>query len=254
MVKSSGFSKLFIERSLWEVMRVFPRSFATPIVAGYLSLLTFSCTAAILLGGRFLQPLDRGQFPSPPNTYITDVHLVNFIKSLGGSGLTLGVGTLSVIIAGFAIFASGVDVQALRLLINNPKKMHGSKLGDATERPQLVFVYSIFIYAMSTFALLALTSLCALALADAESVPYNLIKNTFPKSLPVVLLLSASLLLAQIVFTLSILKSFIWNMYQVLLQMSALKVHVADRAAAERKSNALGEKPNGIPADAGGQG
>lgn len=224
---------LFADKSLWEVMSVFPNGFKTPMLANYLAALSLALSLPLLICGRYARPTPSSSSGAFIN-YINDQHIINLVKSLAGSGLTLSVGILSVIIAGFAIFASGSDARIVKLMILKNRRLYKNGVEQRNGRPTLIFVYSIFIYAMVTFSFLSVTCLTSLAIADTESVPYNILNGFAPSAVTPFFISLSSLLIAQIVFTVSILKSFIWNMFQVLVQMSALRVLMDDRGQPER--------------------
>ncbi|RHZ98838.1 hypothetical protein D1114_01765 [Cereibacter sphaeroides] len=132
---------------------------------------------------------------------------------LSGSGMTIGIGSLSVAIAGFAIFATTLEKQALSLMIRKDQ--------PGTNTPILVFVYATFVYVMATLLLLSFTSLLISLMAYPESPLWKLVGFVAPESLNHLAAFLLSAYVAQFVFVFSIMKSFIWNLYQIMLSLSA---------------------------------
>jgi uncharacterized membrane protein YqhA len=201
-------SRLFSQRGLVDIIKLYHACFPWPLPAVWQGALTFCIMFPFLLLSGLLE-VSKGVHIFGEN------ELISLIVKLADGGFALGVGMLSVAIAGFAIFASGLDQDALRRLIKRDKPQ--------VEKPYLLFVFSFFVYALVVLLFLCATSLF-LEAVFSRNLPADAIMDfIFGESQFFLLVLVASLQSAQLVFTFSILKSFIWNLYETLLSISAMK-------------------------------
>ncbi|QCP86507.1 hypothetical protein EYE35_12690 [Cereibacter sphaeroides] len=208
MDKAAVRSRIFRERTIWDLLLCYQSGFPKPLSAFWHAALAFVCCLATVWTALFFAPPSFGSKPS-----ISYEDIQKLLAVLSGSGMTIGIGSLSVAIAGFAIFATTLEKQALSLMIRKDQ--------PGTNTPILVFVYATFVYVMATLLLLSFTSLLISLIAYPESPLWNLVRFVAPESLDHFAAFLLSAYVAQFVFVFSILKSFIWNLYQIMLSLSA---------------------------------
>lgn len=201
--------RLFSEASLSDILRTYESCFEKPFNAYWHCLLAMIVAICIVWPGQVLSPAGSA------STYITQMTVGSNLELLAGLGLNLAVGALSVAIAGFAIFASGIDDETL-------KKMVRLNQSD-TKVPVIVYSYASFIYVMVALLILAATSMTCLVVFSEESAFRQFLWSAFPTVGVVTQSVTLCLLLGQLTFVFSILKSFIWNLYQILLSISVLR-------------------------------
>lgn len=202
--------KAFKEKDLHEIVMVYPNGFKEPFWATRMFALAAGCTFLLAVCARYLiEP-----------RMVETASILSSLDAGAQSGIILGVGLLSIIIAGFAIFASGKDKHTVSLMLNVTQEPSG--------RPQIIFVYSTFIYTM--VKLLSLTAYCvAVSICfRADGSIWIALAESYPEGAFLTASLALSLLIGALVFTFSILRSFVWNLYQVLLTLSLLKATMKD--------------------------
>lgn len=181
------------------------------------SLATFVVLAAYLASNHFLQ-----MAWASPSAIITT------IRAIGDVSLTVTTQLLGFLIAGFAIFASITKPEIFVLLAKLPHTK-----GDIT---RLQFIFFNFLFVFIHFILLLSLSVF-LKVALPSGGPFSGVLQFISASSPNALSIAAATLLccmaAWLVFTLMLLKSFIWNMYQSILFAIA-----ADAELKEQQLNA----------------
>lgn len=202
--------KLFTHTNIADVCECYARGFIKPHVGRRVSIFFFFLFLSLLLLGLNLKSLGG-------HADLFDQHAVaHAALYLSGFGTSLGIGLLSVAIAGFAILASSFDENNLDLMIG--------KDYPRANVPVLVFVFSMFVYNLS--ALLALCAFSVLVgfIADEAGIFAKIVvaQNNVVGSFIYSFLLSFQI--SQLLFAFFVLKSFIWNLYQILLTVAALKV------------------------------
>lgn len=207
---------IFAQKSLWEVYKlsrsVLPRPKSNDFIFW---------GSAVILTGLFgwLLNADSGLFG--------ERDALAFLRNCAAQGMSLAVGILGFLIAGFAIFASVTRAELFITLASIPYK----KAGKETGINRLQFVFFNFINVFTVYiGLLALCMLVAIGLS--ETSPIIKIAASVPPSclvtpLLILLALTAALVLWLIAALLK-LKSFIWNLYQTVLVAIATEAEIFD--------------------------
>ena len=105
--------RIFKEKNLWDLLKVYESTFKKPFSAYTIALGAAVFTLCLLIPGQFLTSRATCE------TYITPLDVVKTLDFITLVGLNIGVGALSIAIAGFAIFASGLSDETVRLMIRN---------------------------------------------------------------------------------------------------------------------------------------
>lgn len=201
------------EKSLRDVVRTFRNAFEQPFSAGWLALLSFS--VAMIIAWYNIAYGVAGDTDSAAS--VTGRNVVAAGKIL--SVLTQFSGAIfGVAIAGFSIFASMMDERAaLRL---------SSSVYPKTDVPVIRVIFSLFIFVMVVLLAPFPTALVFFLFFDSDAL---ISIADFPDR--IANWISAGfygLVLAQAVYTLSIIVSFIWNLHQILLLSAAIQIAEPD--------------------------
>lgn len=192
---------LFDEKSLSELLRVYESAFQKPLLAKCLGLsaglLVFVCLVVLwrVLG-------------------ISSGDLRQSSHLMASYSLTVCSALMGVVIAGMSIFAASLNPKISSNLIET--------LYPNTNIPSLKFIFSMFAYVLSSlFIIIVECGVYYLVIAE-ESLVFGWLNSVFDNFaetaiFKAVLVIYVSVFFASIVFVGSILKSFIWNLHQVLL-------------------------------------
>lgn len=207
--------RIFAEKSLWEVYKLSRRVLPRPKANDYI----FWGFAAILVG-LFGWLLIGG------SGIFGEQDALAFLRYCAAQGMSLAIGILGFLIAGFAIFASVTRAELFITLASIPYK----KAGKETGINRLQFVFFNFINVFTVYiGLLALCMLVAIGLS--ENSPIIKIAASVPPSClvsPLLILLGLTgALILWLVAALLKLKSFIWNLYQTVLVAIATEAEIA---------------------------
>lgn len=196
--------KLFSEKSILQLCNTYESVFARPIEAKILS--AFSIMGFGIFGTAYL--LDDPK---------TD-DLVRLSTSIASFSLALASSIFGVAIAGFAIFASSINAKILLRLVetNRPN----------TTINNLQFMYAMFTYVLVTIFLLFVTNFIFIAFVGENSMLFGMAHALNPpqKWKNFILTSYSVFQIGQIIFVFSILKSFIWNLHQVLMVISGAQI------------------------------
>lgn len=215
--------RIFIEKSLWEVYRlsrtVLPKPKSNRTI--------FWLFAAMFLGLFVWGVYDGG-------TRYAAQDGLKFLRFAAVQGMSLAIGILGFLIAGFAIFASVTRAELFIALANIPYKKNGTETG--INRLQFVFfnfmnVFTVYI------GLLAVCMAVVIGLSeDSPIVQMGAPASAWcPKLLTIAIFLSFGLLGLWIVSALLKLKSFIWNLYQTVLVTIATEAEIEVRRKASKQ-------------------
>lgn len=202
--KSELSKRLFSEKSVWDLLKNYETAHVIPFTAKWLSF-TAICLSAVFAFAYFVEGTKLSELHGLAGT------MTSFAMGLAGA-------LFGVAIAGFAIFASTINAEVLlKLAATNYKK---SKVNN------LSYIFSMFIYVLVTLFFIFITSFCYEMLIGPNSAFIGL-NHSFQIQTPyanAIVLLYSTLLVGQITFVFSILFSFIWNLYQVLMVISGAKI------------------------------
>lgn len=192
---------LFEEKSLGELLKVFESAFPSPLPAkalgAWIGLLSFFY---LLFFWHF-----KG----------IEVDLLQKASGLMASyALTVSSALMGVVIAGMSIFAASLKPKVANGLIETPY--------PNTDISSLKFIFSMFAYVLfSLFIMIAACGIYYVVLGDTAFLREiaQVASNSGPNSnlLKFLFVLYISVLFGLILFLGSLLKSFIWNLHQVLL-------------------------------------
>lgn len=196
--------KLFAEKSIYQLCKTYESVFIRPILAKVLC--AFSIMVFSIFSGAYLL--------SEPKTS----ELIKLSSAIASFSLVLAGSLFGVAIAGFAIFASSINAKVLVKLVetNRPN----------TDINNLQFMYSMFTYVLVTIFSLFVTNFLFILFLSENSALFGISHELNPPAKWRNALLSGYSVLqsAQIVFVFSILKSFIWNLHQVLMIISGAQI------------------------------
>lgn len=216
--------RVFSQKNLWQILSLYQRSFPPPFPAFVQAALAFALCMAVFIPSTFFAPRDF---------HLQAEHYVKLIAVVSQASLATAVGLLSVAIAGFAIFASGFDTKIAIPLLTRIKKNVGV--------PPLVFIFSFFVYTLMTLFFLVVASIGLIAISSENTVFTVLLKRALGEHLTLFFLLISAAQFSQIIFAISIIKSFVWNLYETLLSITAARVDAelkARRREAEESKKA----------------
>lgn len=216
--------KVFSQRNIWQVLALYQRSFPRPFPAFVHASFAFSICLAIFIPSSY--------FSSPAlSEILAEKSFVRLVEVLSGVGISAGVGLLSVAIAGFAIFASGLDTKVSVQLLTRIRKSNGL--------PVILFVFSFFVYSLGTLLILFVSSVVCIAFSDQNGALYKLTVFTLEERSKLFFIVLFSAQIAQLTFTVSVIKSFVWNLYETLLTISAVRVdsELKARRTSSNRSN-----------------
>lgn len=211
--------KLFGEKSLSDILKTFESAFPIPLTGKWLS--GFCVIIAGILATAYYQ--------------IEPSHLAaqKMISGLVGFGIIMATALLGVVIAGFSIFASSLDSEIVMDLAES--NYHDSGPNN------LSFIFASFIYVLVALFGLLVTSLVFVVFLSVNSVVFQQVILVFfaPELQLIFVLTFLCLYLGQLVFVISVLFSFLWNLHQVLMVMAAAKIlKLAARSNAPSEQNA----------------
>lgn len=194
-------SSLFEEKSLGELLKVYERAFPAPLPAkslgAWIGLLSF-LYLLLLWDYKGVEVLMLQKASALMATF----------------ALTVSSALMGVVIAGMSIFAASLKPKVANGLIETPYPKPGISA--------LKFIFSMFAYVLfSLFVMIATCSIQFIALGEdafiLEIAPMTLSTTPNQVFLKFLLILYTSVLLGLIFFLGSLLKSFIWNLHQMLL-------------------------------------
>jgi ABC-type transport system involved in multi-copper enzyme maturation permease subunit len=192
---------LFEEKSLGALLRTYEEVFATPLpskaLGAWFGLLTF----LLLLFLWYFKGVDA-----------TQLQKASGLMAL--YALTVSSALMGVVIAGMSIFAASLKPKVANGLIETPY--------PGTEISSLKFIFAMFAYILfSLFVMIATCGVYYIGLADSAlvlQISRGIVGEGHGEGVLTFLhVLYASVLLGLIFFLGSLLKSFIWNLHQVLL-------------------------------------
>lgn len=212
MTKDSAGRKLFAEKSLRELLSVYERAFPSPMPAKALGAFTFLISLFFMIVTWYLKGLS-GQ------------NLNGAAGLMATFALTVGASLMGVVIAGMSIFAASLNPNMAKSLIdtNYPN----------TDIPSLKFIFAMFSHMLfylflticvssGYYFFIGTTSFVAVSVHDAFGAdPEQPIFKTLTT-------LYVSFLAGLLVLLGSLLKSFIWNLHQVLLVVSVFNSRAKD--------------------------
>lgn len=208
--------RIFVQKSLWEVYKlsgkVLPTSTSNSVF--------FWTSVAILIAFFGWTFCDGGKI-------FTEKDALAFIKYVAAQGMSLSIGILGFLIAGFAIFASVTRAELFITLAEIPYKRDGKEMGIN----RLQFVFFNFINVFTVYiGLLSFCMIVAIGLSDNSPVIIIAARTTAPfPFLPLLaLLLTNGVLIVWLVTALLKLKSFIWNLYQTVLVSIATEAELIE--------------------------
>lgn len=203
---------LFQEKSLGDLLRVFESAFPVPLPSKALG--TWSALIVFI-----------------PLVAIWDlkgieIDVLQAATALMASyALTVSSALMGVVIAGMAIFAASLKPKVATGLMETPYP--GTKISS------LKFIFSMFAYVL--FSLFIVIAACGVHyLVLGESALFRGIlratseAETEPNILKFLLVVYTSVLVGLICFLGSLLKSFIWNLHQVLLVVAVFNGQVEE--------------------------
>jgi hypothetical protein len=192
---------LFEEKSLGDLLKVYESAFPTPLPAkalgAWFGMLAFLYLLILWhLEGFNLQILQKAS------------------GSMASYALTVSSSLMGVVIAGMSIFAASLKAKVASGLIETPY--------PGTDISSLKFIFSMFAYVLfSLFIMIVACAVHYIVLGEdafiLKIVPNTLSANSNSNFLKFLLTLYTSVLFGLIFFLGSLLKSFIWNLHQVLL-------------------------------------
>ena len=212
MDKADVKKALFEEKRLGDLLRVFEGAFPSPLPAKALGA-WFGLSALLYL--------------------LVSWHLkgvsIDVLQKASGQmasfALTVSSALLGVVIAGMSIFAASLKPRVANGLIETPYPNTGVS--------SLKFIFSMFAYLLfSLFIVISACSIHYIALGPEAfilNVAPDFAKN-YPNSnfLKILLVFYSSSLFGLIFFLGSLLKSFIWNLHQVLLVVAVYNGHAEE--------------------------
>jgi hypothetical protein len=193
---------LFPEKTLGDVTKNYHLAFSKPAPAWRIAIIAF----VVLAGCSIL--LDA-------NDYSFDKTL-QYSEQIVGFTVVLISTFFGISIAGFSIFASALRGPTLAALVERQEPN-----GKA---PYLRHLFGIFVFTLITFFwMIAFAFVYHLAFSEGSP----LLEQHSPLSINasvqlIVLLIFMSAYLSATIYALCILRSFVWNLYQVLLIVSAM--------------------------------
>jgi len=208
--------RIFAQKSLWEVYalsrRVLPRPMANDFIFWSSAAILTGFFAWLIIGGRSL---------------FGEQEALAFLRFCATQGISLSVGILGFLIAGFAIFANVTRAELFITLASISYKKEGKETGIN----RLQFVFFNFINVFITYiGLLALCMLVAIGLSETSPI-IKVTASTHPSRLitPLLILLGLTVvLILWLIAALLKLKSFIWNLYQTVLVAIATEAEISD--------------------------
>lgn len=201
--------KVFSQTSIWRVIALYEGTFPRPFPAYVHSAFAFFICLAFFIPSAHLTSAEFFYT-------VKEVNYTKLVHSVSSAGLTTGVGLLSVAIAGFAILASAFDIKVLIPLLTKMKKENNL--------PIILFIFSFFVYTLATLFFLIVTSIFSMLISTEQGSLNIIALGMLGSNSKTFFMLVLSAQIAQIVFVLSIIKSFIWNLYETLLTIAALRV------------------------------
>lgn len=206
-------TRIFQQKSLWEVYRISSSILPKPTINRVIFWLFVLLFVGFFVWGVY----DGGK-------HYTAQDAVKFLRISAGQGLSLAVGILGFLIAGFAIFASVTRAELFITLANIRYK--------ETDINRLQFVFFNFINVFTVYMGLLAISL-SLSILLAEGSPLLRLGGVFvlrcPQATAYALFLILGVLGLWIVSAILKLKSFIWNLYQTVLVAIATEAELQER-------------------------
>lgn len=203
-------STLFEEKSLGALLKAYESAFPVPLLAKSQGIYVGLSTFWVLLVLWYFKGMETSMLQKASGL-------------MAGYALTVSSALMGVVIAGMSIFAASLKPKVANGLIET--KYPG------TEISALKFIFSMFAYLLfSLFVVVAACGLHYIALGDSALIldatikVYGSVEESDLFSFFLVMYVSA--MLGLIVFLGSLLKSFIWNLHQVLLVVAAFNGHV----------------------------
>lgn len=196
--------RLFSEKTLTGVLRTFESAFPVPLLSKWLSFIAIVMSS--ILAFFYYNATDEVE---PARSMAAS--MVNF-------GLLLSTALLGVAIAGFSIFAASLDGKVVTQLVASDYKDGGPN--------NLSFIFSSFTYVLVALFGLLITSLTFILLLDQRSlIAIDFMGNFFSNEWQRISILTfMSFYFGQLIFVFSVLKSFIWNLHQVLMVIAAARI------------------------------
>lgn len=194
--------RLFREKRLTDVYKTYNWCFPQPTLGRQGSLWTL--LAVSLLGFALYQ--------SSPDVKILQSYLTDLVTI----ALTLVSAFFGIAIAGFAIFASGLRAKTIDHMIEKNQS-------ESPEVPVINYLFAIFAYTLSALFFVFVTVLFYQIFLSANSPLISMNHNlTLPQGAQRFTLIAFTcFFIAQMTFVLLIIKSFIWNLHQILLVLAA---------------------------------
>jgi len=205
---------IFEQKSLWEVYNLSRTTLPKPRI----NRIIFWSSAIIFIGFFLWGIYDGGKHYGSEDA-------VKFLRFSAGQGLSLSIGILGFLIAGFAIFASVTRAELFITLANINYKQ--------TNINRLQFVFFNFINVFTVYiGLLVFSLLLSVGLVDGSPFALlgGLLEAIYPRAVYPVLLLMIGVLGLWIISALLKLKSFIWNLYQTVLVSIATEAELQERS------------------------
>ena len=198
-------ASIFSQKSMWEVYRLSNKILPKP-KSNVVIFWAFVSAFLVFFGWAMC---DGG-------TVFTEKDALSFLQFTAAQGLSLAVGILGFLIAGFAIFASVTKAELFITLAEIPYKRDGKETGIN----RLQFVFFNFLNVFTVYiGLLALCLIIGIGLSDHS--PLLRIASQTPSPTPILpimaLVITTGSLLLWLVAALLRLKSFVWNLYQTIL-------------------------------------
>lgn len=201
---------LFEEQNLSELLKVFENAFPTPLPAKSLGF----CVGVVI----FLYQLLLWHFKG-----VDVLILQNASELITFYALTVSSALMGVVIAGMSIFAATLKPKVANGLIHTEY--------PNTNISSLKFIFAMFAYVLfSLFTVIACSSIHYLALGNSAFFLELFTAMWGPTQdqifLKLALISYLSIFLGLVFFLGSLLKSFIWNLHQVLLVVAAFNSQV----------------------------
>ncbi|MBL3575595.1 hypothetical protein JMK10_00265 [Rhodovulum sulfidophilum] len=205
MIKKSEIAdELFSESSIWDILENYESAHQRPIKAKWQSAYVMVATSIFA------------------TAYYIDGPVLSDIQGAAGvlSGFAISLaGTIfGVAIAGFSIFASTISSDILAKLAST--KYKGGRVNNLT------YIFSMFTYVLVTLFFVFLSTLLYEMMLGPRSAFVGMKHDLQLKSpySDIAVLSYIVLLVGQITFVFSILFSFIWNLFQVLMVVAGAKI------------------------------
>lgn len=200
---------LFKEKSLSALLKVYEGSFPAPLPAkalgGWCGMLTFICLLALwsFIG------LDGFDFQKAMSLMVS-------------YALTVCSALMGVVIAGMSIFAASLKPKVVNGLIETEYPSSGTS--------SLKFIFAMFSYLLYSLFVVIVTCGVYYIFLDESSIflqfSHAVYQGEVSEDLKAFIFSSyTSFLIGLLVFLASILKSFIWNLHQVLLVVAVFNGH-----------------------------